>query len=346
MSESVKPLVNVLIDWVGEMGVNLSKKRIFSYGADNLIRVVTPKEYLALDPDKRRMRSFARSNKCTSYRFGACNPVDYISSAKRGWDYAWACNSISKLADDEIDQCISQLLLASNQVIMTVSYTNERPSGWWVDKVRQYAVIENYSIKTRYKSVFLFLRPKGYRKEVLFHNMAVIGNGDTETGKGRGRLINAFNQVGRMNNYALDTSHKDDYGNKTTCWITSFNHDIVDRPLDNYTKIFCPIPIFSNSLKYRRNRNLKLRDKCINKLHTIPFDFFRDLLMHNTNPSTGLALLYWMYRENGELNDKQVFGFAFFDPNIKHHYFDDFDLCYHNGKAEQQLYEKMLNKEV
>lgn len=345
MPEVVKPITNALIEWVGEMGVNLTGKRIFSYGVDNLIKLTTPKEYLGLDPDKRRMRGYAKHNKCPSYKFGHCEPTNYLSIAKRHWDYTWSCNAINKLADDEIDHCITQLLLTSNQIILTISYTDQTPA-WWVEKIRRYAVIENYSIKTGYRSIFLFLRPKGYRKLELFSDMAVIGNGGNEAGKHKGKLIDGFGQVSRMNNYVITPSHKVDYGSKTTNWITSFNHDITNRALDDYDKVFCPIPIFSNSLKYRRNRNLNLLAKCRDKLHTIPFDFFRDLLTHNSNPSTGLAFLYWMYRENRNLIDDQVFGFAFFDPKIKHHYFDDFDKCFHNGDAEQQLYEKMINKQV
>jgi hypothetical protein len=80
-----------------------------------------------------------------------------------------------------------------------------------------------------------------------------------------------------------------------------------------------------------------------NKIEIIPSALFLDLLEHIKDPSTGIAFLYWLYRKRGKIDRDSIYGFAFFDKSIKHHYFNNRkkDLA-HNGNAERELFDKMV----
>jgi hypothetical protein len=336
-----------LIKWASSSGVDLTNKKILAYGIDKLVKVITPSEYLGLDINTRIAFNHSKDNKCIKYNFAQCKPARIISQSKHiTWDIVWSTNGTDHLNSEKSERCIRNLISRANKGLFALRYNDIKTPTWWLETLRKCGVIENYRIKTGTKYIYVYMRTKGYQNKRLFNRMAVVGNGSNDVGKGKGVLVDKFKQVIRMNNYVVRPAYISDYGQKVTSWVTSFNHDIDNRNTKHYEKIFCPIPIFFNSLKYRRNRNLVLLEKCLDKIEVIPLDYFNDLLEHIPNPSTGLAFLYWVYRENGELNDKQVFGFSFFDPKYKHHYFDDFDLCYHDGDIEQQFYEKMLNKQV
>jgi hypothetical protein len=335
-----------LLKWAKHIGCSPEGKKLFSYGTDVLSSMCTPSVYMAVDTNVNNIYKRSQNNKFINYSYIHGSPINVYKIGKATkWDLCWSCNQIQKIQEQYLDVYIDQQLKLSNIFIVSARIDEERDAYWWLDKFRQHGIIENYCIKSGLKSVFVHIRPLKYKSSLL-QELAIVGNGDNERGKGKGREINKFKKVARMNNYVIHKEYMNDYGAKTTYWVTSFNHDVKGRPLANYSAIFCPIPVFNNNMKYKRNRNTRLLEQCKDKLHVIPLDYFNDLLKHIPNPSTGIAFLYWVYRENSELNSNQVFGFPFFNPDVKHHYFDDFDLCYHDGGIEEKFYNEMINGQV
>lgn len=173
--------------------------------------------------------------------------------------------------------------------------------------------------------------------------IALIGNSACEVGLGKGGEIDAHDHVFRFNNFEL--SNAVDYGKKTTGWITSFWYDIQPRNLDEFRHIYCPLPLTDvlwfqkyHSM-YGHGHNLPLAHQSRDKTEFIPFEYFEWLRMLAQHPSTGLSFIYWLWAEN-KLADVDIYGFAFFDESVAHHYYED---VRHNGNHSGVL-EMLLTK--
>lgn len=170
-------------------------------------------------------------------------------------------------------------------------------------------------------------------------DFCVVGNAPSELGKGSGGAIDACEQVFRFNNYRIN-GFEEDYGTKTTHWVTTYARDITPRPANN---IVCPLPL--NIDKHRKRYNFThpdyLKDNFDNT-NFIPVEIFEELKSIIPNPSTGIALLYWIRTELGHLDPDRVYGFSFFDKSQAHHYFDKNKACNHNGDIEKQLFHEMI----
>jgi hypothetical protein len=172
----------------------------------------------------------------------------------------------------------------------------------------------------------------------LTQDAAIVGNGPSEVGKGSGRLIDSHKTILRFNNFILNPEHYDDYGSRTDCWVTSFYLDILPRK-ERFKQILCPLPI--HSTKFRYDINWRMYESCKEFVTVIPEACFTDLYRLIATPSTGIAMLYWIYREYG-LSEKKVFGFSFFDKRDRsRHYFDNSGISNHNGRLERKIFEMM-----
>ena len=81
-------------------------------------------------------------------------------------------------------------------------------------------------------------------------------------------------------------------------------------------------------------------------MQIIPIQYFEELQQHIERPSTGLAFLWWVYRERGYIKDEDIYGFGFFSKDYTHHYFNEKTACKHKGNIEIEVYNKMLKGEV
>ena len=164
----------------------------------------------------------------------------------------------------------------------------------------------------------------------------VVGNSGILLEEKNGETIDSYEKIIRFNNYQIQPEYT---GEITTVWSTSFCPDIR-YPKTPFQEAICPFPVHIRKYakRYRINRNLVERSspRCI------PESIFCALKSHVGFPSTGLATLWWMYRELGEVPD--IYGFSFFSG--KHHYFDENAACIHNGRIEKLIYHKMLRKEI
>jgi len=171
-------------------------------------------------------------------------------------------------------------------------------------------------------------------------DMSIVGNGATLTDMELGDEIDSRKCVARFNNYVISDDYVRSTGKREDIWITSFCTDIERKDVE-YKNVLCPFPLFDPMCDmYLRNEDM-IRQYDV---EFIPLDVFADLLQMIQKPSTGMAFLYWYYRVVGSIRKSQVYGFSFFSG--RHHYFDDFRRCNHDGISEKALFEKMVEGTV
>jgi hypothetical protein len=173
-------------------------------------------------------------------------------------------------------------------------------------------------------------------------SVALVGNGPSELGKGRGAEIDGHDIVIRFNNY-VTRDFEDDYGCKTDVWVRgSGGNDIVDRTdADQYKLIMWEadyehFPIHFNDLDILHRYLERDREKCAY------FDFATHFSLREacgiSFPSTGLVAFWKIYNLLGGVIDSvRVYGFAFLEENpvfIHPHYFQTRDIADAKSRSE------------
>ena len=157
-------------------------------------------------------------------------------------------------------------------------------------------------------------------------NFCVVGNSPKEMGTCNGSKIDSFDHVIRFKNYITD-GYEVDYGVKTTIWATPFNLTQFYRDPAQYQAILCSLPIQAGA-KWRKfygpqNIDYPLMKRYNSLVEFMPEDWFEEgkAQYPSGQLSTGMNILYWIYKLVGHINQDQIFGFSLFDPKEDHHYF-------------------------
>jgi hypothetical protein len=170
--------------------------------------------------------------------------------------------------------------------------------------------------------------------------IAVIGNAGNLLDKPEGSKIDAYDIVIRLNSFVIDPKFYNYTGKKTDIWCNAMHHKVPYRDNVDTMNIVCPLPLnVSQYLQRYGATNRQMLDMYKQRTLFIPELYFTELLQHLINPSTGIAMLYWLKKENLKFD---IFGFSFFDNSCKHHYHDDRAECGHNGLKEKTFYEKYI----
>ena len=173
----------------------------------------------------------------------------------------------------------------------------------------------------------------------------VVGNAPNELGSGNGEIIDTHEFVFRFNNFKTD-GFENDYGTKVTHWVTTFAKDIQPREFDGKVFLMCPLPLHhAKYLKRYNYTDVNFLKKYSHNTNFIPVDYYEELIKYVPNPSTGVAMLFWLYKLHG-LEQSRIYGFTFFDKSQKHHYFDKASACNHKGDLEQSFYDQLLSGEI
>lgn len=188
-------------------------------------------------------------------------------------------------------------------------------NGWVVSPHSQTASrMYRQLLRWRNKFEHLILRnPDGF---------CVIGNAPTEIGLGNGMKIDSFDVVIRMNDYKL--TYPEDYGTKQTVWVRVANPEVTT---DHSTLSELVIFASNNFATKRRDAYryllpLYLREYAYT---AIPSHIYQELIRKlDALPSTGLAMLYWIYKLVGKIPRTQIFGFSHLSESrdFKSHYFE------------------------
>jgi len=168
----------------------------------------------------------------------------------------------------------------------------------------------------------------------------IVGNGPCEKGTGNGPKIDEFDIVFRFNNFVLG-GHELDYGEKTTHWVMNFYRDITAFGRNKEFDMICPLPLNTNKYLgvYKGTHKANL-SKYSDKTKFIDVGVFEDLRIKIPTPSTGMCLIWWIYKSGLAITKDQIFGFSNFSER-HYHYFDTMKDTVHNGASEKALIDKI-----
>lgn len=171
-------------------------------------------------------------------------------------------------------------------------------------------------------------------------DFCVVGNGSSEAGTKNGRRIDGFSCVIRINNYSLDFS--EDYGTKHDIWVRVANKEVISRSANDHEMVV----IAANNFEFRRKDAYEymLSAYLANQPLAVipPFVYLELNKMLRGLPSTGMAILYWIFLIQGPISRANIFGFTHLtaDNVFSRHYFQDSGSGVehrHEWKAERRL---------
>lgn len=143
-------------------------------------------------------------------------------------------------------------------------------------------------------------------------DVAIVGNGPQELGRGRGPEIDSRSVVVRFNSFDTRYPLSEDYGTKTDVWVRmppcGYVHAMPPERLD--------LILVSGSNKLHRSfRDWEWVASMVRQgypVQLLPADIFYDLVAElNAAPTSGLCLAYMLYREIGPLREDHVYGASF-----------------------------------
>ena len=165
-------------------------------------------------------------------------------------------------------------------------------------------------------------------------SIAVVGNGPCQIGKKTGEEIDAHEYVYRFNNFKIE-GYEEDYGSKTTHWCWNGYDDVTIQY--NYP-VYITTPILDDRFLYNVpddhipafNKYVDLiKHKCY--IQIIPYT------LYDMRLSAGANMVLWLRSVGAEFD---LYGFSNFNPELKHHYFEDMNNKYrydHNFLLEHEI---------
>lgn len=199
--------------------------------------------------------------------------------------------------------------------------------------------------------LYLYMKKNDRLFESIIKNksIAIVGNGPSENGLKKGKIIDSHDLVIRFNNY-ITNGFSDDYGMKTDIWIRGFGgEDIEDKSLNTKFKYIG----WSGDYKYIRILNdnmLKIlyRD-CIKrklKCSFVDSDMYYDVVSKcgERLPTTGCTTIYTVYKymesTGSKLSINDIYGFSFLCDN------KDESFHYYNDRTKKEDIEKSKNHNI
>ncbi len=145
------------------------------------------------------------------------------------------------------------------------------------------------------------------------NNICVIGNGPNELGKKQGTLIDENDNIARFNGAVTEYPFTEDYGRKTN--IVIMNPRYYETQRNN--KFGLDFIIISDGNLYSsKNLSLKLHDleQYCENICLIPRKLDIQLTQEiGASPSSGLKFLTWLYKIQGQVKRKNIYGFSMID---------------------------------
>ncbi len=224
---------------------------------------------------------------------------------------------------------------------------------WRFVQVAKFAHEQGLSDEKIEKAAFVFDKLEENRKNKVFEKLvegktvAVVGNGPSEIGKGKGSEIDSHDIVIRINNYQTE-GFEQDYGSKTDIWVRGFGgEDLKDYTLNNnylfagITGDYFHIPLFWEFQLERIYRDLYSE---ILTAYISPDHYRRLLYEFEGDPTTGLSLIYTLLDLTPRKN-VDFYGFSCFEDEFAGyatHYFNDRD----ENEARQRSSNHSFNEEA
>lgn len=162
-------------------------------------------------------------------------------------------------------------------------------------------------------------------KELKDRTWVIVGPSCSELRKGKGEWIDSHEFVVRFNNYKLK-GYEIDYGHKCNIFVSNFDircHKNNEAKVKYAENTCCVFPINERKYLWAGHRDVELVEKYPDIIMG-PNDYIGELKKLYNNPSSGMAFMYWLYKEIGVLPKNQILGIShFLGDNKQIHYYDD-----------------------
>lgn len=160
----------------------------------------------------------------------------------------------------------------------------------------------------------------------------IIGNGSSVLNFKYGKVIDRFQNVGRVNNYEVE-SFKENVGQKTDIWFHGANKKV--RPRDvvpDKVVVFVPSSVYE---KFYDLMDVRIKDRQnldINQYELVPLEkiYEYEKSIQSDRITTGTSSILWALENYKSV---VIHGFDFF-INSKEHYFD--------SKLKKWIYNNLL----
>ncbi len=178
------------------------------------------------------------------------------------------------------------------------------------------------------------------------NKVAIVGNSPVELGKGVGQIIDSHDVVIRFNNFSTSSEFSNDYGKKTDIWVKAGYFDLMSRRnVDEFKLIVQPM----GDMIYRDPNGAAYVadyiDKSCNVEFIDPTVLYELYNILGSQPSSGVIILYCIYKLKGRIPRDSVFGFSFVDQesgSTGYTYRVKAGRFNHNWKSELDLFNKIV----
>ena len=166
----------------------------------------------------------------------------------------------------------------------------------------------------------------------------IIGNGPSVLKEKKGKIIDSFDKIIRINNFVID-NYEEYVGIKTNIWYRSDAPDIYNYNLNNFEKVYFCLPPANFNKKDRIGRIKKIM---INNCKIIPKKMVEELIkkcnLGKKWPTTGLITLYHILKKYDNYSI-HIYGFdCFLKNNYKHYYNNEKNI----SKGHKNIKEKLF----
>jgi tetratricopeptide (TPR) repeat protein len=178
------------------------------------------------------------------------------------------------------------------------------------------------------------------------NRIAVVGNGPSERGLGRGPQIDDHDVVIRFNRASTDPTYWADYGRKTTFLVRLVRW--LERPLPAGADDAMPVLLSADPHTFR-DWSSAISSPLRNPIRPLRRSSIYSSLIEilGRRPSSGLFVLsYLSALRDGTLEGCSCYAFSFLDQlldNRTSHYFDSSQPNPHNWLAERAVYQALLS---
>ena len=164
-------------------------------------------------------------------------------------------------------------------------------------------------------------------------NMAIVGNGCNCIGRWKGREIDAFENVCRMNDWHPVPRTFGDYGQRRNVMVHCIKPG-VNKPYWDGKIDFIYVPLPEDGWGDRITMVPQSKRHLVRWANREVFDhLWREL---GSFPSTGITFLEDIHRENG-LEGCKIYGFDFFQSAFGHgNYYEAYDYHTHSHNTEAE----------
>lgn len=178
----------------------------------------------------------------------------------------------------------------------------------------------------------------------------VVGNSPNNLKKKKGKVIDSFDIVIRINDFKIN-GFEDYVGTKTTHWVTSFSPAIDNREINIFNKVFTANFNQTNEIFNKRIKRIIKKDSDINNkllvLSKLEIENFKKQIGYDTKhkwPTTGMVAIYVALNKI-ENSDVYFHGFSFFKEIGQYvsHYWNETKKEEFRKHHNHRLEEKYIN---